>query len=112
MGSAACIQRRRAAPRTPPPPPPLPSLPARRRPCRPCCRPCSWELPFPSGNSWQLVGHVTRGGRLEVPPPEGLPGPHRLGAPQLASYLALMRRCWAQAPGERPAFPEIIQALK
>lgn len=30
----------------------------------------------------------------------------------LDSYCALMQRCWAQAPADRPGFPEVVQELR
>ena len=34
------------------------------------------------------------------------------GFPGLGAYVALMRRCWAQAPEERPGFGEVIADLR
>ena len=54
---------------------------------------------------------VSSGERLAVPAPEALPG----RAPEPAAYeayTALMRRCWAQRPEERPSFAEVIGDLR
>ena len=32
--------------------------------------------------------------------------------PEYEAYLALMQRCWAQDPADRPAFAEIIGELR
>ena len=76
-----------------------------------------WEvltclLPWGNCSPWQVVINVTeRGNRPEVPPDDEL-----LGAPlecaAKACYVALMKRCWAADPAERPAFSEIACALR
>jgi hypothetical protein len=55
---------------------------------------------------------VTEGGRLEVPDRSELPGPDTMTFDGLETYVALMRRCWAQRPEDRPAFQEIISDLR
>lgn len=61
----------------------------------------------------QLVSHVLSGGRLEVPPPEALPGGSSPALQAgLPAYVALMKRCWAQAPEERPTFDDIVGELR
>ena len=75
----------------------------------------TWELPWGAANPWQLVSHVMAGGRLDVPPPEALPGLDTAAFARsggLDQYLGLMRRCWAQAPEERPAFQQIVPLLR
>ena len=53
---------------------------------------------------------VVGGKRLEVPPLSDLPGGGFKGLPQ---YTALMERCWAQEPKDRPgSFAEIIAELR
>lgn len=53
---------------------------------------------------------MTAGGRLPLPEdPADLPGGTFPGLP---AYLALMQRCWAQEPAERPGFAEIINLLR
>ena len=59
----------------------------------------------------QIVGTVVGGGRLPVPPPEELPGDGGAFS-RLPEYLDLMSRCWAQDPGQRPLFPEVIADLR
>ena len=52
---------------------------------------------------------VDRGLRPEVPPPCALPTqPLR----QHDAYVALMRRCWATDPAQRPAFDAVICELR
>ena len=50
------------------------------------------------------------GRRPDVPPFDALPGGVFEGLP---AYVALMRACWAQDPGDRPAsFAEVLAALR
>ena len=55
---------------------------------------------------------VTEGGRLEVPSRDALPGPDTANFARLDDYVALMRRCWAHIPDDRPTFQEIISELR
>lgn len=93
-----------ASPGTPnlPPAPPPPNQ----------THPCSWEVPWADGNAWQLVGQITQGGRLPIPPPDQLPGPDRLPPAAMDAYVALIERCWAQNQYERPDFGEVIAVLR
>eukprot|EP00887_Chlorella_sp_A99_P003665 scaffold7.g3665.t1 len=73
----------------------------------------TWQLPWAGmSNQWQIVGIVQGGERLAVPPRSELPGPDTAGWVGLDAYVALMRRCWTQAPETRPDFGEIIQELR
>ena len=72
----------------------------------------TWQLPWGAANPWQLAGHVMAGGRLEIPPREALPGPDTEAFGGLDGYIALMRRCWAQEPGERPGFEDIVPQIR
>lgn len=93
--------------RTPPPAnlrrspaaaPPLQSPPA-----------VTWEQPYSSVNLYEVVSLVNNGGRPEVPAPAALRG----GAfPGLPAYTALLRRCWAQNPYDRPSFAELVPELR
>ena len=56
----------------------------------------------------QLVHMVSSGERLQVPPREGNLGPDQLSEGDHAAYVALMQRCWAQEPSERPGFDQVI----
>jgi hypothetical protein len=38
--------------------------------------------------------------------------PLQLPEAEHAAYLALIRRCWAQEPAERPNFADIIMELR
>jgi hypothetical protein len=60
----------------------------------------------------QVVTVVTEGGRLEVPARADLPGPDTASFEGLDAYVALMRRCWAHNPNDRPTFQEIIAELR
>lgn len=65
----------------------------------------------------QVAKHVLDGGRLPMPDLGQLPGPGgNFQAPGPAGgiqlYLALMARCWAQQPEDRPTFTDIIASLR
>lgn len=54
---------------------------------------------------------ISAGERLTVPAREAVAG--ATPDPELyEAYVALIRRCWAQRPEERPGFAEIIQDLR
>ncbi|PRW33138.1 Serine threonine- kinase CTR1 [Chlorella sorokiniana] len=72
----------------------------------------TWQLPFGPANPWHLVAHVLAGGRLDIPPREALPGTDTAAFACLDGYAALMQRCWAQAPDERPDFQQVVQELR
>ena len=56
-----------------------------------------------------VIAVVDRGLRPEVPPASALPTPPLR---QHDAYVALMRRCWATDPAERPAFDAVICELR
>ena len=63
------------------------------------------------------MSSVLAGERLEVPPADQLPGMATAeggaGPPEgLDEYIALLRRCWAQDPEQRPSFGDIIPELR
>ncbi|KAI7836153.1 hypothetical protein COHA_009983 [Chlorella ohadii] len=71
----------------------------------------TWGIPWEDRNAFQLVHMVSGGERLAVPAREGVAG--AAPDPELyAAYVALIRRCWAQQPEQRPGFAEIIQDLR
>ena len=72
----------------------------------------TWERPWAATNPWQISSAVLGGRRLEVPDPAALPGPAADSPEDFAAYVQLMQHCWAQAPGDRPSFPEVVQALR
>ena len=72
----------------------------------------TWELPWGTSNPWGIVGQITTGQRLPIPPANELPGPESGSWPKLGDYIALMNRCWAQEPSDRPSFQEIMVALR
>ncbi|GAB4820775.1 hypothetical protein N2152v2_007821 [Parachlorella kessleri] len=76
----------------------------------------TWEAPFTTAqfsSPWQVAQFVAGGGRLAVPGPSQLPGEHESEAFQgLPTYVALMHKCWAQDPVERPSFADIIPELR
>ena len=71
-----------------------------------------WELPWGTANPWGIVNQVNAGNRLAVPPRADLPGPASGAWPQLDAYIALMNRCWAQLPEDRPNFEQIMADLR
>ena len=61
-------------------------------------------------NAMAIGLQIMEGQRPEVPPTTALPGG---GFGDLPAYAALMRACWAQEPGARPAsFAEVLAALR
>ena len=72
----------------------------------------TWERPWAATNPWQISSAVLGGRRLEVPDPAALPGPAADSPQDFAAYVQLMQHCWAQSPGDRPSFPEVVQALR
>ncbi len=56
-----------------------------------------------------VIAVVDRGLRPEVPAPSALPSPPLR---QHDAYVALMRRCWASDPAQRPGFDAIISDLR
>lgn len=60
----------------------------------------------------QLVGRLMAGAELPIPPRGQLPGPDTAGFQGLDAYVALVRRCCAQAAGERPTLEEVLPALR
>lgn len=66
-----------------------------------------WELltrqmPYKGLTAPQVAMEVSKGGRPPVPPPS---------AEAPASWLALMRQCWADEPAQRPTFRAVLLAL-
>ena len=65
--------------------------------------------PVPPPPAWQVTKSVIEGQRLPFPPPEQLPGGTFEG---LEGYCALIERCWAQDPAQRPTFAAIVNDLR
>ncbi|KAI7842020.1 hypothetical protein COHA_004221 [Chlorella ohadii] len=74
----------------------------------------TWRLPwtFAHMSPFKIGATVRQGGRPEVPPREALPGPDTASWAGLDAYVQLMRDCWAQRPGDRPAFDEVVGRLR
>jgi serine/threonine protein kinase len=74
----------------------------------------TWQAPWSEvgGNPWQLAAGVISGKRPAVPPREALPGPDTAQFGGLDAYIALMQRCWATDPAERPGFAEVVRQLR
>jgi serine/threonine protein kinase len=72
----------------------------------------SWDLPWGTANPWGIVGAINQGGRPEIPAPEAMPGADSGSWAGLPRYTALMRRCWAQNPLDRPSFQEVVSELR
>ncbi|PRW32956.1 activating signal cointegrator 1 complex subunit 3 isoform B [Chlorella sorokiniana] len=72
----------------------------------------TWVRPWATTNPWQISSAVLAGRRLDVPDPAELPGPAPSSPGAFAAYVRLMQHCWAQAPADRPSFPEVVQTLR
>ncbi len=57
----------------------------------------------------QVSSLIIKGGRPPIPALDKLPGG---GFEGLADYVALMQRCWAHDPVDRPIFAEIVATLR
>jgi hypothetical protein len=62
--------------------------------------------------SMQVVKFITSGRRLPMPSRDAMPGPESGAFEGLDGYIALMNRCWAQNPEDRPTFHEISDCLR
>jgi hypothetical protein len=63
----------------------------------------------------QIPAALSQGLRPKIPQVPELPGPDNNAFAQsggLEAYVALMKRCWAQQPRERPTFTVVIQELQ
>jgi serine/threonine protein kinase len=72
----------------------------------------TFQLPWGASNPWGIVSAVTAGQRLSIPAANTLPGPEGGSWPKLGDYVALMERCWAQEPADRPNFEQVMAALR
>ncbi|KAL4439870.1 hypothetical protein ABPG75_002871 [Micractinium tetrahymenae] len=72
----------------------------------------TWEIPWTGVDFWEIVSRLMSGERLPIPPVESLPGSDTRQFAGLPGYLALMQRCWAQDPEQRPGFRQIIEDLR
>ena len=72
----------------------------------------TFQLPWGTSNPWGIVSQVTSGKRLTVPDANTLPGPDSGSWPKLGEYVALMERCWAQEPADRPNFEQVMTELR
>lgn len=52
------------------------------------------------------------GQRPRIPDRYSIPGPHPLSPQAYSKYVALMERCWEQAPHRRPDFHDTITQLE
>lgn len=73
----------------------------------------TWQFPWGDAAPWTVVAAIQGGRRPAVPPAAQLPG---LGPgampPGLGRYVALMERCWAQQPQNRPSFEDIMAEMR
>ena len=68
------------------------------------------EIPWGGEQTYRIFMLVVQGDRPAVPAAGQLPGGAFPGYPR---YEALIRRCWAQEPAERPAsFGEVLAELR
>ncbi len=73
----------------------------------------TWQLPWSDGAVFAIAHKIQIGERPTVPPAASLPGPAdgRPSPAALQAYLALMQRCWAQDPTQRPEFAGVAASL-
>ena len=71
----------------------------------------AWDVPWAREDTFRIMCLVgTEGARPPVPPAERVPGGSFSGLP---GYVALMQRCWAQQPEDRPpSFKEVVKSLE
>ncbi|KAL4422446.1 hypothetical protein ABPG75_008643 [Micractinium tetrahymenae] len=72
----------------------------------------TWQLPWGTAKPWKIINLVLNGGRLELPPRDSLPGDDTPAFTGLDRYVALVKRCWAHNPFDRPTFSEVIPELR
>jgi hypothetical protein len=72
----------------------------------------TWTIPWGDRNPFQLVHMISAGERLPLPAREAVAGAAPPDPELYDAYVALLRRCWAQQPQDRPGFAEIIQDLR
>lgn len=72
----------------------------------------TWEEPWGAKNPWTIVKALSEGARLPIPARADLPGPGALEFAGLGRYVALLQRCWAQNPLDRPTFEEAAAELE
>lgn len=74
----------------------------------------TFKVPFAKEtNIHHIATRVREKGRPPVPRnTEELPGGAAEAYVGVGDYIALMKRCWDQAPAERPAFKEIVDTLR
>ncbi|KAL4436097.1 hypothetical protein ABPG77_005545 [Micractinium sp. CCAP 211/92] len=72
----------------------------------------TWQLPWGTAKPWKIINLVLNGGRLEVPSRDSLPGDDTPAFTGLDRYVALIKRCWAHNPFDRPTFGEVIPELR
>ena len=71
-----------------------------------------FSFPAAAPHRTQIVSGLMRGERPTIPDAAALPGPDCASFAGLDAYCAIMQRCWAQEPSERPGFEEIVQCLR
>jgi serine/threonine protein kinase len=67
-----------------------------------------WSKPWTGYGEWAIGFALRDGKRPEIPPADELPGGTFPGLP---AYVALMQRCWAQEPADRPDFGQVLEEL-
>lgn len=70
----------------------------------------TWEKPWKGVQPLAIIDAVLAGARLPIPSEADLPGP--AGLPDVARYVALIERCWAQEPAHRPSFAVVVRELQ
>lgn len=69
------------------------------------------EVPWGNTNPWQIVNTLNQGGRLPIPAREDV-----LGLPPSQEcydrFVALIKKCWAQIPEDRPEIGDVAEELR
>ncbi len=60
----------------------------------------------------QIMNCIRQGQRPQLLPATELPGMEQQPPPRLDDYVALMGKCWAQKPEDRPGMQEVAIALR
>ncbi|KAL4423483.1 hypothetical protein ABPG77_003616 [Micractinium sp. CCAP 211/92] len=71
----------------------------------------TWQVPWDGLASYHICGRILHSKRPVLPPDNKLPGQDALQPRASDAYRALLKRCWAEEPVERPSFEEIAAEL-
>ncbi|KAL4444223.1 hypothetical protein ABPG75_011960 [Micractinium tetrahymenae] len=77
-----------------------------------CYELLTWRLPWAGETLFKIPRRMLSGERPAIPPPAELPGADAGPLVGLETYIALIQKCWAAEPGDRPTFAEIVPKLR